>query len=200
MSLCSSLLTGISYTRIMPIIYITIACVAFCGIYYMAVYNGLINKRNSVENAYSGIDIQLKKRWDLIPQLVETVKGYAAHETELFERVVNARKMAKQSSVSNDNRDRFHQEEIISSETPVILALAENYPELKADKQFLWLQRNLTEMEAQISATRRTFNACILRYNNAIQTFPSSIIASKYGFSRMDFFSINSDQRHNVSI
>ncbi len=182
----------------MPYLIILIVIIFIPLIYWVSVYNGLINKRNSVQRAFSGIDIQLKKRWDLIPQLVETVKGYAKHESELFESITEARNLAIRSA--NDNRERFHQEERISQQTPSVLAIAENYPELKADKQFIWLQRNLTEVEAQISAARRTFNACILRYNNALQTFPSSIIANHHQFQPMDFYSISPDQRNNVHI
>ncbi len=168
------------------------------ALYWGSSYNGIINKRNKVQQAFSGIDIQLKKRWDLIPQLVEAVKGYAKHESDLLERVVNARNNATHSA--GCSHARFENEGIISAQTPQILSLAEGYPDLKADKQFIWLQRNLTEVEAQISASRRAYNASVLSYNNALQLFPSSIIAKKHGFVAMDFFSVDQTERQNVSI
>ncbi len=189
----------IVYTSsVQGILIVLIGMVVVVLIYYMAVYNGLISKRNSARRAFSGIDVQLKKRWDLIPRLVEVVKGYAAHEKKVFTRVIEARKVAMEAR--DDGHLRMGSEKVIAMETPKIMALAENYPELKADKQFLWLQRNLTEIESQISASRRAYNASVLKFNNGIETFPSSIIASKHGFTTMDFFDIDLTERENVRI
>ena len=187
------------YTYSVQGIFIIIIGVVVVGlIYYMAVYNGLISKRNSARRAFSGIDVQLKKRWDLIPQLVEVVKGYAAHEKEVFTRVIQARRAAMEAR--GDDHLRMSSERVIAQETPKIMALAENYPEINSDKQFLGLQRNLTEIESQISASRRAYNASVLRYNNGIQKFPSSIIAGKHGFGEMEFFSIELTERQNVRV
>ncbi len=172
--------------------------VVFLLIYWTAVYNGLVAKGNSAKSAFSGIDVQLKNRWDLIPQLVEVTKGYAKHEHEIFIKLTEARAMAMRS-VQNDH-SRMTSEQVISEETPKILALAENYPDLKADEQFLLLQRNLTEIESQISASRRAYNASVLLYNNGLQMFPSSIIANKHQFKAMEFFSIDLAERDNVNI
>jgi len=177
---------------------IVVVCVVLGLLYWMVVYNGLVTKRNAVRSTFSGIDVQLKKRWDLIPRLVEVVKGYAAHEKEVFMKVTEARKLAMESR--DDDYSRMSNEQVIAQETPKIMALAEKYPELKADDQFLWLQRNLTEIESQISASRRAYNATVLRYNNSLQTFPSSIIASKHEFKAMDFFSIELTERQNVRV
>ncbi len=151
-----------------------------------------------MKSTFSGIDIQLKKRWDLIPRLVEVVKGYAAHEKDVFLKVVEARRLAIESK--NHSHSRLSNEQVIAQETPKIIALAEKYPDLKADEQFLLLQRNLTEIESQISASRRAYNASVLRYNNSIQTFPANTIARKHQFEAMDFFSIELTERQNVSI
>lgn len=151
--------------------------VAFVLIYWMITHNRFVNLKNQIRQTFSGIDIQLKKRWDLIPQLVAVVKGYTKHEKELFESIVKARNAAKSSS--GTDYERFKNEGIISEKTPQLFALAEQYPDLKANEQFLLLQRNLTEIESQISASRRSYNAAVLQYNNLVQSFPSSIIAAK---------------------
>ncbi len=167
-------------------------------IYWTAVYNGLVSKRNEADRAFSGIDVQLKKRWELIPQLVEVVKGYATHEKEIFLKITESRKMAMESQ--KGSYLRMSSEQRIAQQTPKIMALAEKYPEIKADSQFLWLQRNLTEIEAQVSASRRAYNAAVLNYNNGLQTFPASIIARRHGFSALEFFNIELSERQNVSI
>lgn len=169
-------------------------------IYWAVVYNGLVSKRNSAKRTFSGIDVQLKRRWDLIPQLVEVVKGYAAHEQEVFTKVIEARKRAMESYDGSLSRTRMGSEQVIARETPRIMALAESYPDIKADEQFLWLQRNLTEVESQISASRRAYNASVLKYNNGIEMFPSSMIANKHGFMAMEFFTIKLKEKQNVGI
>jgi LemA protein len=177
---------------------IPIVIVVFVFIYWMITHNRFISLKNQIKQNFSGIDIQLKKRWDLIPQLVSVVKGYTKHESELFESIVKARNAAKSSS--NSEHDRFKNESIISEKTPQLFALAESYPDLKANEQFLMLQRNLTEIESQISASRRSYNAAVLIYNNLVQSFPSSIIASNNNHQPAEFFSIESQERNNVSI
>ncbi|NWK55013.1 LemA family protein [Verrucomicrobiaceae bacterium N1E253] len=161
-------------------------------------YNGHVNRRNAVNYAYASIDVQLKKRWDLIPNLVETVKGYTRHEKELLETLTRARRQAK--DLHDDSHDRFSGESQINQAVPQLLALAESYPELKADKQFLNLQRNLTEVEAQIAAARRAYNAAVMDYNNGVDMFPSSIIASLFGFARRHHFATKPSERDTPNV
>jgi LemA protein len=172
--------------------------IAFVLIYWMITHNRFVNLKNQIRQNFSGIDIQLKKRWDLIPQLVAIVKAYAKHESGLFESITSARNAAKSSSGSD--AERFKNESLISEKTPQLFALAEQYPDLKANEQFLLLQRNLTEIESQISASRRSFNAAVLQYNNLVQSFPSSIIAAKNNCQPAEFFSIETTERDNVTV
>ncbi len=172
--------------------------VAFVLIYWMITHNRFVNLKNQIRQTFSGIDIQLKKRWDLIPQLVAVVKGYAKHESELFESITRARNAAKSSS--GPGSERFKQESLISEKTPQLFALAEQYPDLKANEQFLLLQRNLTEIESQISASRRSYNAAVFQHNNLVQSFPSSIIAAKHDQQTVEFFSIDQTERQNVRV
>ena len=161
-------------------------------------YNGHVNRRNAVDYAYASIDVQLKKRWDLVPNLVNTVKGYAKHERELFENIITARNQAQ--NVHDASAQRFDSERNLDSHLPRLLAVAEDYPEIKADKQFLNLQRNLTEIEAQIAAARRAYNASVMNYNNGVDMFPSSIIAAMFGFSRRQHFETGARERKAQSI
>lgn len=157
----------------------------------VVMYNGHVSRRNAVDYAFSSIDVQLKKRWDLIPRLVETAKGFAKHERELLERVVHARSQA----MKRGSEDRLHHEGEISRNLPMLFALSESYPELKSDGQFMNLQRNLTEVESQISASRRAYNAAVTAYNDGVQMFPSSVVAGMFGFSRREWFQIESVER-----
>jgi LemA protein len=165
---------------------------------FIVIYNGHVNRRNAVDYAYSSIDVQLKKRWDLIPNLVRAVKGYAKHEQELFETVTQARSQAK--NIHDDSRDRFDGERQLDQQLPQLIAVAEAYPELKADKQFLNLQRNLTEIEAQIAAARRAYNAAVMNYNNGVDMFPSSIVANMFGFTRRQHFETAQNERRSQSV
>jgi len=180
----------------MPI-FVILLLVIVVMLYWMATHNKLISLKNQIRQTFSGIDIQLKRRWDLIPQLVAVTEGYAKHEADLFEVISEVRTAAQ---AAHDARQRFINERIISEKAPQIIALAEGYPELKASEQFLMLQRNLTEVESQISASRRSYNAAVLQYNNLIQSFPSSIIASNGDHQSADFFNIESAERHHVSL
>lgn len=162
------------------------------------IYNGHVSRRNAVDYAYASIDVQLKKRWDLIPNLVNTVKAFAKHEKELFENVVHARSQARETH--DDSWERFDGERRLDHELPRLIALAEGYPELKSDKQFLNLQRNLTEVEAQIAASRRAYNAAVMNYNNGVDMFPSSIVAGLFGFARRQHFETSSHERGSRSV
>lgn len=155
------------------------------GIY---LYNNLQTRRNQIEFAKSSIDALLKKRYDLVPNLNRIVSAYAQHETSLFENLAKAR--AEAMRYPSISPSRFRSESSIASNLGQVFMLAENYPELKADGQFMQLQKTLLELEEQISAARRFYNAAINDYNNAIQTFPGNIMAGLLGFQRQGFFTI----------
>jgi len=173
----------------------TMFAAVFTGVVLLGgiiMYNVLVMKRHTVAFCRSCIDVQLRKRWDLVPQLVEVVKGYAAHEKSLLERVIELRHTAM---AGRDVGQRQAAENALGGETPRLMALAEDYPELKADEQFRWLQRNLTEVESQIAAARRAYNAAVEDHNNSIHMFPSSIAAAIFGFKREDFYSTDVGSR-----
>ncbi len=158
----------------------------------IATYNGLVARRNAVQNAFASTDAQLQKRYDLVPNLVATVSGYATHERELFEHVVHLRSAAMQSP---DARARQSADTQLSAAIPQIFAVAESYPTLRAGQNFLHLQKSLNEIEEQLAAARRTFNACVTEYNNAVESFPSSILANMFGFQKTDWFQISDNAR-----
>lgn len=180
------------------ILFIPLGIIFFIGIFAVAIYNGLVSKRNMVRNAFSTIDVMLKKRHDLIPNLVETVKGFAAHEKATFESVIALRNQAVQPGIPDE--ERLQVEGKLGVQVGRLLAIGESYPELKSSDQFLNLQRNLTEIEEQISAARRAYNGAVLGINNAVETFPSNIIAAKFGFTRHDFFEGDEAARQTVSV
>ncbi len=152
-------------------------------------YNGLVGLRNQLKNAWAQIDVQLKRRHDLIPNLVETVKGYAKHERETFEMVTNARNLAQKAS-SAGAAERGKVEGELSMALGRLLAVAEAYPELKANQNFLALQEELTSTENKISFSRQFYNDSALKYNNKTQMFPSNIIAGMFSFKAGEFFEV----------
>lgn len=160
-------------------------------------YNSLIGKRNQVESVFSTIDVMLKKRYDLIPHLVSTVKGYMQHEREMLERITQLRAQAL-SSRTNDEKVAVDNQ--IAGPLRQILVAVENYPELKANQNFLHLQATLNEVEEQISAARRAFNAAVLQYNNAVEMFPTSLIASMMRLQRRTFFEAAAEERQAVRV
>ena len=170
-------------------VYIIIGIVVVLLILFIATYNGLVRRRNQVKNAWAQIDVQLKRRYDLIPNLMETVKGYMKHERETLEAVTNARNLAQQltSAVAGE---RAKAEGELSSALARLLAVVENYPDLKANQNFLALQEELTSTENKISFSRQYYNDSVLRYNNQTQMFPSNIIASITGFKASEFFEV----------
>jgi LemA protein len=171
---------------------------AFTGFVLIFIYNSLVAKRNMVRNAFSSIDVNLRKRHDLIPNLVETVKAYASHEKETFTRLIEARQKAGSHDITGKERLRI--EEQIGPQVQRVIALAEDYPELRSSDHFLNLQRNLTEVEEQISAARRAYNAAVYEINNAVESFPSNLIANAFGFQRHDFFEAHESARESVKI
>jgi LemA protein len=157
-------------------------------VYVVLTYNTLVALRNHIKDAWGNIDTELKRRYDLIPNLVATVKGYAAHEKEIFERITQLRSqcMANQGRPGNQAAD----ENLLVAALQKLLVVVENYPQLKADKNFLELQRELVETEDRIQAARRFFNGNVRDYRNKCETFPSSIIAGMFGFESHDYFNV----------
>jgi LemA protein len=152
-------------------------------------YNGLVRLRNQVKNAWAQIDVQLKRRYDLIPNLVETAKGYMKHERETLEAVTKARNLAQQVSSAGAG-ERAKAEGELSSALSRLLAVVERYPDLKANQNFLALQEELTSTENKISFSRQYYNDSVLRYNNQTQTVPSNIVASMFAFKAGEFFEV----------
>jgi len=161
-----------------------IAIVVVILLWLMLAYNGLVQTRNRAQEAYSDINVQLKRRYDLIPNLVSTVQGYAAHEKTVFENVTNARSNAMQAT----GPSRAGAENQLSGALKSLFAVAENYPDLKANQNFLSLQNELTDTEDKIQAARRFYNGMVRDLNTKIQVFPTNIFANMFGFIRMDFF------------
>jgi LemA protein len=158
-------------------------------IWLFATYNGLVRLRNQTKNAWSQIDVQLKRRHDLIPNLVETVKGYAAHERQTLEAVTNARNIAV-GAVGKGVGEQAKAEGELSGALSRLLAVVERYPDLKANQNFLALQEELTSTENKISFSRQYYNDSVLHYNNKIQMAPSNIIAGIFGFKSGEFFEV----------
>ncbi len=157
-------------------------------------YNGLVNHRNQVRFAFATIDVQLKKRFDLIPNLVETVKAYASHEREVLESVTRARQHVAAPGAG------WQAQETLRQEVGRLIGLAEAYPDLKSAENFVMLQRQLAECEAQIAAARRTYNASIMDYHNSVDMFPSSIVAGLFGFGHLPDFEIAVAERNNPHV
>jgi len=161
----------------------------------IAVYNRLVVLRNRGDNAWYQIDVQLQKRADLVPNLVETVKGYAAHERQVFENVTKARAMFNQAG---DVKQKAEATNMLTSALKSLFAVVENYPELKANQNFLLLQEELSGIESKIAYARQFYNDTILAYNNARQVFPSSIIAGMFNFQLKDYFEIEEPEKREV--
>jgi len=171
---------------------ILLVIIIILAAYVVAVYNGLIVSRNRVKEAFSDVNIQLKRRYDLIPNLVETVKGYATHESQTLEKVIQARNMAM--ATKGDLKEQAKAENILSGTLKSLFAVSENYPELKANENFLKLQFELTDTEDKIKAARRFYNTNVLALNNKIEMFPSNIIASMFQFTKQEFFELDDDE------
>lgn len=161
-------------------------------LFLISMYNNLVKLRNNRENAFANIDVQLKQRYDLIPQLVSTVKGYATHERELLEKVTAARTAAMSATGIND---KIQAENELSSALAGLKVSVEAYPDLKANQNFLQLQAELSDIENKLAATRRFFNSATKELNNAVQTFPANLIAGMFGFHKEPMFEIPSEER-----
>ena len=167
---------------------IVIALVAAVALFVAVTYNGLVAKRNRSQNAWAQVDVQLRRRYDLIPNLVETVKGYAAHERETFEAVTAARAAAQKAE---GPVAQAAAENALSGALGRLMAVAEAYPELRATENFQQLQAELGETENKIAVSRQVYNDTVLTYNNAVQQLPSNLVASMFGFTPRDYFEVD---------
>jgi len=165
---------------------IVLIVLALLVIWVIVAYNGLIRKRNRVDNAWSQIDVQLKRRLDLIPNLVETVKGYAAHERQTLEAVINARNAALAAPSSPVAQERA--DNMLTGALRQLFALSEQYPDLKANQNFLALQEELTATEGRVAYARQYYNDSVLAFNTAIETFPNVVFARMLSFTKRDYF------------
>ena len=179
--------------------YILLAVAVILGIWAVMTYNKGVKLRNQVEEAWSGISVQLKRRYDLIPNLVNTVKGYAQHEQETLEKVINLRNRA-QAVPDTDHAGQAQAEQALSAGIRGIFALAENYPELKANENFRELQRSLADIEDHIQNARRYYNAVVRDNNNYVETFPTMVIAQMGGFTPYSYFEIDDQERQNGKV
>jgi LemA protein len=178
--------------------WVIIGIIAIIILWLIAVYNSLIRARNRTNEAWSDIDVQLKRRYNLIPNLVETVKAYAKHERELFEKVTKARTAAMGAQTIEEHGQA---ENMLAGALKSLFAVAENYPDLKANQNFLELQRELTDTENKIQAARRFYNSNVMDFNTKIQSFPTNLMAGMLGFKQRDFFEVEeASEREPVKV
>lgn len=176
---------------------ISIIILIILGLLFVIIYNDLIKQRNRVENAWAQIDVQLKRRYDLIPNLVETVKGYAKHEKTLLEDITKARAAVMSANSISETAEASN---YLSSTLKSLFAVAENYPELKANQNFMQLQKDLMEIENKIAYSRQFYNDTVMKYNISIQTIPKNIVASLMGFKKKDLFEIQQAERETPKV
>jgi LemA protein len=175
--------------------WIFLAGLAAVGVWAVGIYNGLVQLRNRAESSWSDIDVQLKRRWELIPNLVETVKGYASHERETLEGVIEARGAAMSADTPEAKAGA---EGGLTRALRQLFALAEAYPDLKANQNFLDLQRQLTEIEDAIQNARRYYNAVVRDLNTRVETFPANLVANLFGFLRKAYFELDSEAERSA--
>src|SRR5687768_2830896 len=176
-------------------ILIVIGIIVLIVIWVVSLYNGLVKLRNRRQNAFADIDVQLRQRHDLVPQLVETVKGYASHEKELLLRVTEARTAAMAAGSIDD---KIKAEQQLTAALQGLKVQVEAYPDLKANQNFLQLQEELSDIENKLAASRRFFNGATTEYNNAVESFPGNIIAGNFGFKREIMFDLGEDTRKQM--
>ncbi len=181
----------------MVIVIVIVVLIALLALYYVGKRNSIISSRNRVDESWSGIDVQLKRRHDLVPNLVETVKGYAEHESSVFEKATKARAEAMSAKSVGDTAKA---EQNLTGALTDLRAVAENYPTLRATENFQQLSRNLSELEDEIQASRRIYNSNVQSYNTSIQQFPGSIIANQGGFTAREYFEIDGAEREPVAV
>jgi LemA protein len=178
-------------------LWIVLGIVIILGFWLVGVYNSLVSLKIKTDEALSDIDVQTKRRYDLIPNLVETVKGYASHESGVFEKVTNARAAAMGAQ---NLHDKAAAENMLSETLKSLFAVAENYPELKANVNFLDLQKNLTEIEEHVQASRRFYNGMVRDLNTRITQFPAVLVAEMLGFKAREFFEAEEASKQNVAV
>lgn len=176
-------------------VWIVVGIIVLLAIWIASLYNGLVSLRNRRQNAFADIDVQLRQRHDLVPQLVETVKGYAGHEKEVLTRITEARTGAMQAQ-GIDNRIAAEQQ--LTAALQGLRVQVEAYPELKANQNFLHLQTELGDIENKLAAARRFFNGATTEYNNAVETFPGNLVARNFGFQKEVFFDLGDDNRRRM--
>jgi len=179
------------------ILIVVVVVVVLIGLIFVGMYNGLVRSRNRVKEAWSGIDVQLRRRASLIPNLVETVKGYASHERETFEEVTQARAQLENASGAADSAAA---NSMLTGALRHLFAVAENYPELQAAENFRELQRELSDIEEKIAFSRQFYNSNVLNYNNRIQTVPAVFIAGMFGFTAEEYFEADEEGRAEVRV
>lgn len=179
----------------MIVIYILLGVILLTGFYFGGTYNRLVRARAMVEEAWSGIDVQLKKRYNVIPNLIETVKGYAAHEQDTLNKVISARNAA-QGAQGVSNQQAAEQQ--LTSALSGFFAIAESYPDLKANTNFLQLQGELSKIENDIEKSRRYYNGTVREKNVLVESFPSNIVASMFKFYLSDFFELGNEEERAV--
>ncbi|MDP3899700.1 MAG: LemA family protein [bacterium] len=183
------------------ILWVVIGVMAVVALALILLYNGLIRLKNRVDEAWSDIDVQLKRRYDLIPNLIETVKGYAKHESATLEKVVQARNLAMQQQKQGNAKEQAVAENMLSTTLKSIFALSESYPDLKANQNFLELQRELSDTENKIQASRRFYNTNVRDFNTKLEVFPTNMIGNMLGFKSRDYFEVeNAGERENVKV
>ncbi|MFA6422627.1 MAG: LemA family protein [Candidatus Buchananbacteria bacterium] len=180
------------------ILWIIIAIIIIAIIWLISIYNRLITSKNRTIEAWSDIDVQLKRRYDLIPNLVETVKGYATHEQGTLDKVIQARNSAM--NASNGLEKKAEAENMLSSTLKSIFALAESYPDLKANQNFLRLQDELSDTENKIQAARRFYNGNVRDFNILIEVFPNNLVNNILKFKKFEFFQANEEEKENVKV
>ena len=176
----------------MILLIVILAVVVAAALYVIVAYNGLVSLRNRIENAWAQIDVQLKRRYDLIPNLVETVKGYASHERETLDRVIQARNAGIAASSPHEQAEAENQ---ITGALKSLFALSEAYPDLKANQNFAQLQEELTGTEGRIAYARQFYNDTVYRYNTKIQSFPANVLANTFRFSEREYFQADDESR-----
>jgi LemA protein len=176
-------------------VFIIVGILVLLVLWLISLYNGLVRLRNRRQNAFADIDVQLRQRHDLVPQLVETVKGYASHEKELLLRVTEARTAAMSARTIDD---KIAAEQQLTSALQGLKVQVEAYPDLKANQNFLQLQEELSDIENKLAASRRFFNGATTEYNNAVESFPGNLVARNFGFQREVFFDLGTESRKQM--
>ena len=181
----------------MIVIVILVVLAVLIALYVISQYNALVKLRNGIENAWAQIDVQLRQRYDLIPNLIETVKGYASHEAETLENVIAARQRGVDASSPQQQAEA---ENMITGALGRLFALSEAYPDLKANESFLNLQEELSGIEGKIAYSRQYYNDSVTKYHNKIEAFPSNLIAGPFGFTKREYFEADDESRGPVQV